>query len=82
MGMTSLCPSTHTAYIYSQLVSLASAKSGYVRHNAGWFSDQCCPCLASGRPVILRDTGFSQHLPCGWGLFAGTEQAVMRSQLQ
>ncbi|HEX5113211.1 MAG TPA: hypothetical protein VFV79_10205, partial [Saprospiraceae bacterium] len=25
---------------------------------------------ASGRPVVLQETGFSQHLPVGEGLFA------------
>ena len=26
--------------------------------------------LAAGRPVVLQDTGFSAHLPCGEGLHA------------
>ena len=26
--------------------------------------------MASGRPVVLQDTGFSDHLPCGRGLLA------------
>ncbi len=26
--------------------------------------------MASGRPVVLQETGFSKHLPVGEGLFA------------
>lgn len=42
----------------------------FVALNTGWFSDRSAAYLASGRPVVLQDTGFSQHLPCGEGLFA------------
>jgi hypothetical protein len=36
----------------------------------GFFSDRSAAYLASARPVVLQDTGFSRHLPCGRGLFA------------
>ena len=26
--------------------------------------------MASGRPAVVQETGFSEHLPCGHGLFA------------
>lgn len=58
------------AYICNSTGEFSVCKSGYVRHNTGWFSDRSAAYLASGRPVILQDTGFSQHLPCGQGLFA------------
>jgi hypothetical protein len=38
--------------------------------DTGWFSDRSAAYLASGRPVILQDTGFGDHLPTGEGLFA------------
>ena len=46
------------------------AKNAYVATNSGWFSDRGGAYLASGRPVVLQETGFSRHLPCGRGLFA------------
>ncbi len=45
-------------------------KNGFVATSSGWFSDRSAAYLASGRPVVLQDTGFSSHLPCGEGLFA------------
>jgi hypothetical protein len=41
-----------------------------VATNSGWFSDRSAAYLASGRPVVMQDTGFSAHLPIGRGLFA------------
>jgi len=54
------------------------AKHGYVSTNCGWFSDRSCGYLASGRPVVVQDTGFSRNLPCGEGLiaFKSFEEAV------
>ena len=46
------------------------AKEGYVKTRCGWFSDRTVAYLASGKPVIVQDTGFSEFLPCGEGLFA------------
>ena len=38
-----------------------------------WFSDRSACYLASGRPVVAQDTGFSEVLPTGEGLFAFSE---------
>ncbi len=46
------------------------AKNVRVETNAGWFSDTAGYSLATGRPVILQENGFSDHLPTGLGLFA------------
>lgn len=46
------------------------AKSGYVASRCGWFSDRSACYLASGRPVVAQETGFSSSLPVGAGLFA------------
>lgn len=48
------------------------AKHGYVVSRCGWFSERSTSYLASGRPVVVQDTGFSQLLPCGDGLVAFT----------
>jgi hypothetical protein len=46
------------------------AKNVFVATNCGWFGDRPGYYIASGRPVVVQDTGFSDHLPCGKGLFA------------
>ena len=46
------------------------AKHGYVVSNCGWFSERSAHYMASGRPVITQETGFSEWLPTGAGLFS------------
>jgi hypothetical protein len=46
------------------------AKEGYVKTRCGWFSDRTAAYLACGKPAIVQDTGFSEIIPCGEGLFA------------
>ena len=41
-----------------------------MRLRSGWFSDRSASYLACGRPVITQETGFSNVLPTGEGLFA------------
>src|SRR3954447_11051859 len=38
------------------------AKHGYVEARSGWFSERSCCYLASGRPVVAQDTGWSEWL--------------------
>ncbi len=65
-------------YIAQSRAEFSVCKNAYVATNSGWFSDRAAAYLASGRPVVIQDTGFSAHLPCGRGLFAVTtaEQAA------
>ena len=48
------------------------AKDQNVRLRTGWFSERDACYLASGKPVIAQDTGFSNVLPTGEGLFGFT----------
>jgi hypothetical protein len=57
-------------YIRNSMGEFSICKSIFVETRTGWFSDRSAAYLASGRPVILQDTGFSAHLPCGLGLYA------------
>lgn len=59
-------------YLARSAGEFSVCKHGYVAGRSGWFSDRSAAYLASGRPVVLEDTGFSAHLPCGEGLFAVT----------
>ena len=45
------------------------AKDQNIRLRSGWFSERSAQYLAAGRPVITQDTGFSNALPTGTGLF-------------
>jgi len=66
------------AYIQQSRAEFTVAKNGYVRSRSGWFSDRSTCYLASGRPVLVQDTGFSKHLPIGQGLltFTTLDEAV------
>jgi hypothetical protein len=57
-------------YIEQSRGEFSVAKHVFVALRTGWFSDRSAAYLASGRPVILQDTGFSEVLPTGEGLFA------------
>jgi hypothetical protein len=57
-------------YILCSTGEFSVCKNIYVALRTGWFSDRSAAYLAAGRPVILQDTGFSEHLPCGKGLMA------------
>jgi len=63
-------PARYEAFIRASKGEFSVAKSGYVASRCGWFSDRSACYLASGRPVIAQDTGFSTVLPTGEGLFA------------
>jgi len=49
---------------------LTVAKDQNVRLRSGWFSERDACYLASGKPVVAQETGFSRILPTGEGLFA------------
>jgi hypothetical protein len=53
-------------------------KNGYVKMRGGWFSDRSVCYLASGRPVLIEDTGLSDWLTVGEGVvtFANLDEAV------
>ncbi len=57
-------------YIGASRGEFSVCKNVFVATNTGWFSDRSAAYLASGRPVVLQETGFSAHLPVGEGLFA------------
>jgi hypothetical protein len=69
-GDVSVDLETYHDYISGSLGELSAAKHAYVKTRSGWFSDRSACYLASGRPVVLQDTGFSSSLPCGVGLLA------------
>ena len=71
-------PWRYRAYLQGSSAELMVAKNMYVRSRSGWFSDRSICYLASGRPVLAQDTGFSNHHPVGEGLlaFSSIEEAI------
>jgi hypothetical protein len=68
----------YPSYIRRSRGAWSVAKHQYVEARSGWFSDREACYLASGKPVVAQDTGFSRFLPTGDGLFAfaTTEEAL------
>lgn len=63
-------PDSYAAFIRGSAAEIGIAKGLYVDTRCGWFSDRSACYLASGRPVVAQDTGWSERLPSGAGLFA------------
>lgn len=56
-------------YFRQSRAEFTVAKDQNVRLRSGWFSERAALYLASGKPVVTQDTGFSNILPTGEGLF-------------
>lgn len=69
-ALASGTPQTYGEFIRGSFAELGIAKSGYALSRCGWFSDRSVCYLASGRPVLAQETGFSRYLPTGQGLLA------------
>jgi hypothetical protein len=65
---TSFTPEAYREFIVDSRAELGVAKQGYVAMRSGWFSDRSACYLASGRPVLLQDTGLEGGLPVGEGI--------------
>jgi len=61
---------TYQEYLANSRGEFSVAKNAYVRPWSGWFSERSACYMACGKPVILQDTGFSEWLPTGNGVFA------------
>src|SRR5258706_448014 len=71
-------PDAFRRYVQGSGAEFSVAQGIYVETACGWFSDRTTRYLASGKPALVQDTGFSRNLPAGEGLiaFATMEQAV------
>jgi hypothetical protein len=63
-------PHSYQAFIQASRAEFGVAKHGYVHMRSGWFSDRSVCYLASGRPVLVEDTGLGDWLPIGQGILA------------
>jgi hypothetical protein len=57
-------------YIGRSRAEFMCPKPVHVQLRTGWFSDRSIAYLASGRPVLAEETGFSERIPAGRGLLS------------
>lgn len=71
-------PGDFRRYVEGSGAEFSVAQGVYVHTGCGWFSDRTVRYLASGRPALVQDTGFSRTLPTGTGLvaFRNLDEAV------
>lgn len=62
----------YRSYIQRSRGEFSVAKNVYVATGSGWFSCRTVCYLAAGRPAVVQDTGWSEIIPTGHGLFAFT----------
>jgi hypothetical protein len=61
---------TYEAYIAASKAEFTVAKHGYVISHSGWFSERTAAFLATGRPALVQDTGFTEWLAADAGIVA------------
>jgi hypothetical protein len=77
--VVSRTPATYRAFIQQSRAEFSVPKHGYVQMRGGWFSDRSVCYLASGRPVLIEDTGLHDWLKVGEGVvtFRNPEEALV-----
>jgi hypothetical protein len=71
-------PWTYQRFIRRSRAEFSVAKHGYMVSKSGWFSERSACYLATGRPILVQDTGFSEWLSAGEGVltFASADEAL------
>jgi hypothetical protein len=71
-------PEAYRSYIAQSRGEFCCPKPIYRDLRTGWVSDRSIAFLASGRPVLMEDTGLERHVPADAGLirFSNPDQAV------
>lgn len=62
-------PEMYRSYIQRSRGEWSCVKPSCVKLQNGWVSDRSLCYLASGKPVVMQDTGPNPYLPSGEGLF-------------
>src|ERR1051325_2332772 len=62
-------PEMYQSYIQHSRGEFSCAKPSYIKLQTAWVSDRSVCYLASGKPVVVQDTGPSDYLPNGEGMF-------------
>lgn len=74
----SLTPDSYAQFIQDSLAEWSIAKNVYVGTRSGWFSCRTACYLASARPSVVQETGWSRFVPAGSGVltFETKQQAI------
>jgi len=75
-------PKAFRDYVLASTAEFSVAQGVYTETGSGWFSDRSAAYLASGRPVLVQDTGLGDGFGGGKGLltFVSREDAVLRAE--
>ncbi len=68
-------PWVYRDYIWDSFAEFSTAKNAYVATKSGWFSCRTACYLASGRPAVVQDTGYSRFMDVGEGVLAFSDEA-------
>jgi hypothetical protein len=71
--LVSKTPQSYHEFIQRSRAEFSVPKHGYVAMRGGWFSDRSVCYLASGRPVLIADTGLNDWLPSREGVVTFTD---------
>ncbi|MDZ8064301.1 MAG: glycosyltransferase family 1 protein [Nostoc sp. DedQUE08] len=76
--IASFTPESYQKFVQASRAEFGVAKQGYVATKGGWFSDRSVCYLASGKPILVQDTGLSDWLPIEEGIltFCDQQEAV------
>jgi hypothetical protein len=74
-GAVAAGPDAFRRYVQSSGAEFSVAKGAYTETRSGWFSDRTTRYLASGKPAVVQDTGFTRSIPVGDGLIAYRNRA-------
>lgn len=71
-------PAAFRRYVETSGAEFSVAQGIYVETASGWFSDRTVRYLASGKPALVQETGFSRNYPVGDGLlpFSTLDEAI------
>lgn len=75
-------PWSYQHYIHQSKAEFSVAKHGYVVARSGWFSERSAVYLASARPVVVQDTGFSTWLRADGGVLPFTTPDEARDAIE
>jgi hypothetical protein len=75
-------PKAFRNYVLASSAEFSVAQGVYAETGSGWFSDRSAAYLASGRPVLVQDTGLGKGFKGGKGFlaFVSLDEAMLRAE--
>jgi hypothetical protein len=73
---------SYRSFLSESFGEFSVAKQTYDKARTGWFSCRSACYLASGRPVVTQETGWSAYIPAGRGLLTFHDMEGARAALR